>query len=665
MKVLHRLKISQAISLAVFLPMAAALAALTLLMGQQQRLIADQHKALDVVALSELFDAVAHNHAVERGMTAGFLGSGGRTGTSELNLQRNISKRTAQAVVQFDRSSLSGLPTTVVNELFDALQDQLAQKTAVQRQVDRLSDSSGAFDYYSELNYLALAAIERLILHLNDSDLAVLMSARLQLLWMKERSGQYRGAINGVFATGSSSSEQKYDILGYYRDEQSRALIFQNQAPSSYVEQLLQLDKAKGSRDIAAIVERFNAQDDLNVTPGPTTWFSLASERIAQLKKLSDAIGADLRVQALQNLAQQTRLRNLLIGLFLLILISAATLAIQVIQSISRRVANIQALLVTVSDSKDFTQRLEDDASDEIALISHSLNDHLNSIDHSLTYLSQKVNEAEARIEHIKASGQDILNNAQDQFDNTDQIATAMAEMSQTSDVIASDMQDAAGETTQMQHQGQDGARRIGEITESIAELDQEISSTLTVVEEVTANSAAINTILQSIESISEQTNLLALNAAIEAARAGEQGRGFAVVADEVRSLSQRTQDSTVEVRKIIKSLADSSGQALTSMAHCKKLTDVTSSKVDENSVMMTTLFASMDRLNESIEKVASAAEEQSSVAEDINKNVHQVAGGSQQILLKTTDNADASAQMQQTFATVLDEINSYKLVIK
>ena len=665
MKVLHRLKISQAIALAVFLPMVVAIAALSLLMGEQQQVIVDQEKALDIVTLAELFDTVAHSHAVERGLTAGFLGSGGRTGQSKLNQARQIAEQAALALVQFDRTRLHELPSSVVDDLFDTLETQLTQKAAVQRRVDQLSATSGAFVYYSELNLLALRAINRLLLHISDADLAELMNARLQLLWMKERSGQYRGALNGVFAAGSTSAELKIRIMGYYQDEQDRALTFQNQAPSSYVDQLLQLAKTKGSRDIAAIMARFDALDDLNTASGPSNWFALASERIGQLKNLSDGIGIDLRAQARQNLAQKTQLRNLLIGLFLIVLIPAAVLAIQVTRSITRRVANIQALLVTVSDSKDFTQRLEDDASDEIALISHSLNDHLNSIDHSLTYLSQKVNEAEARIEHIKASGQDILNNAQDQFDNTDQIATAMAEMSQTSDVIASDMQDAASETTQMQHQGQDGARRIGEITESIAELDHEISSTLTVVEEVTANSAAINTILQSIESISEQTNLLALNAAIEAARAGEQGRGFAVVADEVRSLSQRTQDSTVEVRKIIKSLADSSGQALTSMAHCKKLTDVTSSKVDENSVMMTTLFASMDRLNESIEKVASAAEEQSSVAEDINKNVHQVAGGSQQILLKTTDNADASAQMQQTFATVLDEINSYKLVIQ
>jgi len=663
MNVLRRLKISQAISLAVFLPVAAALAALTLLLGEHQRSITIQNKALEIVTLAELFDAVAHNHAVERGLTAGFLGTDGRTGKRELQQQRQVAEQATLAWEQFDRSSLHALPAAVVDDLFRALAEQLTQKAAVHQQVDRLSDTSGAFAYYSELNHLALAAINRLLLHIGDADLTELMNARLQLLWMKERTGQYRGALNGVFATGSTSAGLKNRIMGYYQDDQSRAQTFQYQAPSTYVEQLQQLTETRGSRELAAVVARFDVLDDLNKASGPSNWFALASDRIAQLNTLSIAIGTDLRAQAKQKLAQKTRLRNLLMGLFLLVLIPATTLAIQIIRSITRRVANIQALLITVSDSKDFTHRLEDDASDEIALISHCLNEHLNSIDHSLTYLSQKINQAEASIEYIKASGHDILNNAQDQFDNTDQIATAMAEMSQTSDVIASDMQDAAGETEQMQGQGQIGTRRIGEITESIAELDREISTTLTVVEEVSANSAAINTILQAIESISEQTNLLALNAAIEAARAGEQGRGFAVVADEVRSLSRRTQDSTVEVRKIIKSLADSSGQALMSMANCKRLAGVTNGKVEENSVMMATLFGSMDRLNQSIEKVASAAEEQSSVAEDINKNVHLVAGGSEQILSKTTDNADASVQMQQTFATVLDETNSYRLV--
>ena len=209
---------------------------------------------------------------------------------------------------------------------------------------------------------------------------------------------------------------------------------------------------------------------------------------------------------------------------------------------------------------------------------------------------------------------QSALAETKDQFSRTDQIAAAVEEMSLTSNTISSDMVSLARETEQIQEQGNQGRNRMDNILGSISGLSREVDGGFAAVQQVTDQTEQISSILQTIESIAEQTNLLALNAAIEAARAGEQGRGFAVVADEVRSLAQRTQDSTEEIRTMIESLVRSGQSALTSMDRCSKMATDTSGVVNQNVDMMRSLFASIDTINQTIERVATASEEQSQV---------------------------------------------------
>ena len=662
MSLLKRLKVAQAITLATLLPMLVAIITLTVVVIMLNKRISDEQMTEDIVKLSALFDAVAHNHAVERGLTAGFLGSGGLVGKTGVDEQRKKADAASTALLDFDVTSLNMFTSGEFSLLIQPIKEQLSERASVRQRVDNVAANNGAFDYYSELNRRSLVAIERLLLKVSDPDSAKLMNARLQLLWMKERAGQYRGALNGVFSAGQTTETRRQAIQFYVRDESIRNELFLLEAPDAWQEKLRNFEASSAWKDVDSAVQLFNAENDLSSITGPSNWFEIATARIGDINKLGYDIGQSLIQVARQKTTAVVRLKFVLIALFVIVMLPVWMLGMLVRRSISKRVALIQHFLNDVSVHKDFNHRLDDESEDEISSIIIALNQHLQDVRASLVRLREHSEHSQDALRQVRTISSTILSEAEKQFANTDQIATAMAEMSQTSLVIASDMQGATVETNAVQQRGQDGSHRVQEISESMSELDREINQTYSIVQQVSENTDGINQILQTIESIAEQTNLLALNAAIEAARAGEQGRGFAVVADEVRNLASRTQDSTVEIRNMITSLVDSSANAIKSMEHCKQLTDTTAEKVGLNADMIQSLFESVNTLNESIEKVATAAEEQSHVAEDINKNVQSVTDGSQVILTSTTDNDGVVQCMVKNFEVIYDELSQYKL---
>lgn len=662
MQILKRLKVSHAISLATILPMLVAILLLFLLISRLNEQVEQQQTVEDIVVLSGLFDDIAHNHAVERGLTAGFLASGGNSGRDKVDNQRLKANTAADALSRFDTSVLASFSEADFRSLSSPILEQLKLRQSVRQKVDALASDNNAFGYYSELNRRALVAIEKLMLRMTDKETSLLMNTRLQLLWMKERAGQYRGALNGVFNAGKTTEARKVTILSFVNDEANRQQMFLDEAPDKYKQVLNGYANDSAWVNTLSALNSFKASTDLGNINGPDNWFGIATSRIGHIKKLGDEVGSELIEIAKENMSSAVQLRNLMLILFLLVMGPVLYFGYIVNRSISSRVSKIKSFLFNVSDAKVFDQTLADDSSDEIHDIIEALNAHIKEVQCSLYGIQQQARNSHVHLDDVNLHSKEVLDDAKEQKEITQEIATAMAQMSQASSLISGDMHEAASETNTVQTRSQAGSDCLNLINESVKELDTEINQTYQIVEEVSENTSGINQILQTIESIAEQTNLLALNAAIEAARAGEQGRGFAVVADEVRSLASRTQDSTVEIRTMISNLVESSSKAIQSMEHCKSLTDETADKVEENSEIIQSLFRSVERLNESIETVASAVEEQSRVSEQINDNIQWVAEGSQKILVATDQSNHSVKDMSDCFNEMHNEIDKYQL---
>ncbi|WP_181161460.1 methyl-accepting chemotaxis protein [Maribrevibacterium harenarium] len=657
-----RLKVSHAIALVGFLPVLLALVLAGLLINGQLAEIRQGERAQDMVKLSGYLDSVAHNHAVERGLSAGFLGSKGVNGKEAMLKQRGVADESAQRLRALTAADFDQLTDAELEALVDPVLRLLDGKKQVRNKIDQLAPDNGAFAYYSKLNATALSSIKYLITDISDVDLAHMLNARLSLQWMKERIGQYRGALNGVFAAKSVSPQRYTEILGYLSDETRRLQDFRAFASTASLAELDQAMKASEWQAVDTHVLAFSQAKDLSAINGPENWFAIATKRIGLVKGVADNIGDRVAQSAMANVDASKQRMTLLLVLLFVVTVPVLWLIRSVIRSVASRVELIHNVLRAIAKDRDLTQKIPNTADDEVGEIITALNEHLVHLSKSFSLLYDLSEQSRDSMQSLFGRAQAALAETKDQFNRTDQIASAVEEMSLTSNTISEDMVSLAKETEQIQQQGNQGRDRMDNILGSISSLSHEVEGGFQAVQQVTDQTEQISSILQTIESIAEQTNLLALNAAIEAARAGEQGRGFAVVADEVRSLAQRTQDSTEEIRTMIESLVRSGQSALTSMDRCSKMATDTSGVVNQNVEMMRSLFASIDTINQTIERVATASEEQSQVSEDINRNVQTVNERSHHILDAVTDTETGTEQAMKRFDQVLHEVSSYKI---
>ncbi|WP_422602187.1 methyl-accepting chemotaxis protein [Pseudomonas sp.] len=234
------------------------------------------------------------------------------------------------------------------------------------------------------------------------------------------------------------------------------------------------------------------------------------------------------------------------------------------------------------------------------------------------------------------------------QRQETDQVATAINEMSAAAQEVANSAQQAAEAARETDQEGQSAKRVVDQSIESIHDLVGEVRSSSTSLENLRQDVQGIVGVLEVIRSIADQTNLLALNAAIEAARAGEAGRGFAVVADEVRALASRTQQSTGEIQSMIDRLQSATSESVKAMQRASEMGDETRQQATCAGVSLQAIATLIGTINSMNAQIASAAEEQTAVAEEINRSVHLIAVGVDEVASEATQGAHTSRELNQ-----------------
>ncbi|KJY82170.1 chemotaxis protein [Vibrio galatheae] len=251
---------------------------------------------------------------------------------------------------------------------------------------------------------------------------------------------------------------------------------------------------------------------------------------------------------------------------------------------------------------------------------------------------------------------------AQEEFNEIDQLATAMSEMTSTVQTVADHAQNASSLTESTSGQAETGQRFVQDTVLKISELSQDISASAQAVNQVEESVDSIGSVVGTIQGISEQTNLLALNAAIEAARAGEAGRGFAVVADEVRNLAQRTQQATVEIQEMITQLQSSANSAV-------ELMEKSVVEAAEGVELVTNAGSELDGIVEQVNQIndmnfqiATAAGQQSSVAEEMNQNLTNVRELVEASVTVVTELLETSEIMQKNAEELDHKITSFKV---
>jgi methyl-accepting chemotaxis protein len=354
-----------------------------------------------------------------------------------------------------------------------------------------------------------------------------------------------------------------------------------------------------------------------------------------------------------------TELTNtmLVTGLIVIVAVSclAAVVAYFSAMTIIKPLLYLCGVVQEIEHDSDLTRRIDVKSKDELGLMSDALNRMLDKFRQGIQHVADSTSQVASSSEEMNAITTESNRSIQQQLTETSQVATAMSQMSASVAEVASNTANAATAAEAANHAAAEGRDVVQSTISAIEKLADEVEAGATLIGHVEKESESIGSVLDVILGISEQTNLLALNAAIEAARAGEQGRGFAVVADEVRSLAQRTKDSSEEIQDMISNLQNGTRNAVQAM---KKGQDRARNSVEQAAMAgqsLETIGESVSSIHDLSVQIASAVEEQSSVAEEINRSIvnindvaEQAATGAQQTSTASDDMARLAEQLKE-----------------
>ena len=288
-----------------------------------------------------------------------------------------------------------------------------------------------------------------------------------------------------------------------------------------------------------------------------------------------------------------------------------------------QRIANVFAELG--NGDGDLRQRIDIQGRDEIAQLSLGFNSFITKIHDAMQEVSRTGEALQEAAAEVASQAQITLDNSHEQRDRTFLVVTAINEMGATVNEIASNASAAAVEAQNAESETRDGQHVVAQASDVINQLADDVDEVSRVIDSLANNTQAIGGILEVISSISAQTNLLALNAAIEAARAGEQGRGFAVVADEVRNLASRTDQSTNEIQIMIDNLQSEASSAVAAMLKSRELTTQGTIATTDTSTALVSIGERICHISDMNTQVATATEEQSTVVNEINQNIVEI----------------------------------------
>ncbi|WP_318440147.1 methyl-accepting chemotaxis protein [Photobacterium leiognathi] len=322
--------------------------------------------------------------------------------------------------------------------------------------------------------------------------------------------------------------------------------------------------------------------------------------------------------------------------------------------SIQRRLNGLSSLMANIAKSHDLSLKADQTGNDEFAHMAENFNYLLAHLRHLIGNVKVAVEQLSGASGSLQQRSVETENAMQQQQEETNSVATAVTEMGMTIREIAMNTETAASNAESSHHIAQQGIDEVSATKERIRTLASGLEHTSNEVANLSSLSENIGSVLDVIMAIAEQTNLLALNAAIEAARAGEQGRGFAVVADEVRSLALRTRQSTEEITTIISSLQQQTDQVVNHISDCREQGEASVEQVNSAELKITAIMEEMQQIMDMSTQIATAVEQQSLVSDEITANVTSI----RDITASNSDVAGQNAVAANVVAEQAEELD-------
>ncbi|HLD66419.1 MAG TPA: methyl-accepting chemotaxis protein [Pseudomonas sp.] len=487
--------------------------------------------------------------------------------------------------------------------------------------------------------------------------------------------GEFRGiagvdlAVNFIQELLNAADKQLYDgagelaliasngrLVAFTQDPSKLGEPASSVLKSAKVTSLAQLSSDQASYEVdqdRGLIELFLPFSIANTTARWTLMLQLPLDAVmGDLQSLQK----DLSAQRDQEIFGMALVGLLVAGLGLLVIWFVG-------YGIARPLKQMVAMLDDIAQGEgDLTRRLATDRTDELGAIAKGFNTFLGKLQVMISQVVTSVQQVSDSSEHTADIAIRTNQGVQKQMAEIDLVATAVHEMTATAQDVARNATHAAEAANHADQAANQGKNVVHNTSNAIAALASEIGRAVGVVQTLAKDSENINAILVAIRGIAEQTNLLALNAAIEAARAGEQGRGFAVVADEVRNLAQKTQQATEEIQSMIQQLQHGTREVVRVMEDSQAKTDDSVKHAAEAAQALDAITQAVSVINDMNTQIASAAEEQSAVAEDINRNVINIGQVAGEVAGGADEASQASAELTKLAEQQRRLINQFRV---
>tara|TARA_Y100000588_G_C14245382_1_gene921187 strand:+ start:305 stop:2284 length:1980 start_codon:yes stop_codon:yes gene_type:complete len=590
--------------------------------------------------LSVVYSELVHELQRERGMTAGFIGSQGTKFVSDLRAQRTRTDNRHNQRNKYWQSAGINLPR--ISRLNTEISHSLQQITVIRNRVDSQSILlSEALGYYTKLNE-KLLSISALITELSsDTTISTETIAYYNFLQGKERAGIERAVLNNTFSKNEFAPGMLVKFISLVTEQNtyfSKFKVLGNSDNVRFFEQQLDNHSVVEVEKLRGLAQSKMSGFDVD----PVYWFEQSTARIGQLKKIENQLTDSLIALTEQKSQQAQSAMMGSIVMFVVLTLFTLIVSFKVIIDLTTRVKDLTRVLSKVRNDNDLTVRATYEDNSELGQISSLLNKTLEEFSEVIDRLSQSSLILASTTEETAQTCQYNSHSLVEQQDQIGLIATATEQLSVTVSEIAAKTQQTLSSAKLADEQSQAGLSTVQHAYQSIESLASEINGLVVQITHLHESSNNINSVIDVIKSVSEQTNLLALNAAIEAARAGEQGRGFAVVADEVRTLALRTQESTAEIEGFIRALQSDVQTAFNVIDNSQKMSSIA---VEDSRGVEQTLKDISGAVSEIFcmtEQISTATEEQAVVTQDIAQNIVSVEQ-------KSTESATGATQIVAT----------------